>query len=191
MDKNKKELIREAAIKIMAREGFYNTKASWIAEEAGIAVGTIYNYFNSKEEILEYIFLIELKKRAGFISNIKKEKISIINKLERFLELHFQEIKNNPELGKILVREKEFPRNDGRDHIGKYLKEIPGEIGVMIQKGLDEGELKKCNPEIIGASIFGSIQGIVEKTINNNELELLDQAAEEIVDLLKNGLQKG
>ena len=40
---NKKEIIREAAIKVMAKKGFYNTKTSEIANEADVAVGTIYN----------------------------------------------------------------------------------------------------------------------------------------------------
>jgi len=52
----KKNLIRQAAIRAFSHKGFYNTRAEEIAREAGIAVGTIYNYFVSKEEILLSIF---------------------------------------------------------------------------------------------------------------------------------------
>ena len=45
----KQDLIRQAAIRIFSHKGFYNTCAEEIAREAGIAVGTIYNYFQSKE----------------------------------------------------------------------------------------------------------------------------------------------
>ena len=45
---DKKEIIRLAAIKVIAKEGFYNTKMSSIAEEAGIAIGTLYLYLKAK-----------------------------------------------------------------------------------------------------------------------------------------------
>lgn len=64
----KKELIRKSAIKIIARDGFYNANVKSIAEEAGIAVGTVYLYFKNKEDILDYIFCIENQKRADFIN---------------------------------------------------------------------------------------------------------------------------
>ena len=49
----KKELIRKYSIKVMAKEGYHNTKVQAIADEANISVGTIYNYFKNKKEILD------------------------------------------------------------------------------------------------------------------------------------------
>ena len=57
----KQDLIRQAAIRAFSHKGFYNTRAEEIAREAGIAVGTIYNYFASKEEILLSIFKEEFE----------------------------------------------------------------------------------------------------------------------------------
>ena len=82
---HKKELIRRAAIKVLSKQGFYNTKISQIAEEAGIAVGTIYNYFANKEAILDYIFEVELQKRLTILGKIAEDQTDLWSKMAFFL----------------------------------------------------------------------------------------------------------
>jgi len=53
---NKKDIIRLSATKIIAEEGFYKTRVQAIADDAEIAVGTVYIYFKDKDDILDYIF---------------------------------------------------------------------------------------------------------------------------------------
>jgi len=48
----KEELIKQAAIRVFASEGFHKARMEAIAREAGVAVGTIYNYFTGKEDVL-------------------------------------------------------------------------------------------------------------------------------------------
>jgi len=188
MEEDKKEIIRKAATHIMARKGFYNTKASQIAEEAGIAVGTIYNYFNSKDDILEYIFAVELKKRYNYLKQLNDKDLMVMEKIETFLIKHFQEIINSPDTGRILVREKDFPRKMNQDYIADYLTKLPAMIMKMLDEAIANREISECNTEIIAAFIFGAIQGIVEKAINNNNIDILNDAAGEIIKLLKKGL---
>ena len=184
----KKELIRRAAVEVIAENGFYITTISQIAAAADISVGTIYNYFEKKEEILEYIFKIELKKRISYIEEIRKKDISFWNKLKIFLEFHFSELTENLAVAKILVREKEFPRTEHSGDISNYMFKISDEIENMIQQAAQEDKLKIDHTEVIAALIFGGIQGIVEKGIKNNDPELFKNAPEEIIKLLKKGI---
>lgn len=186
MAEDKKELIRIAAIKTMARDGFYNTRAQKIAEEAGIAVGTIYNYFENKNDILDYIFAVEFKKRLAFLEQSSEKEGDFLAKMEYFLNLHFQEIKNNLDTGRILVKEKEFPRKEG-SAAADYLNTIPDQLEKMIENAIKKGEIRKCQSELVSVIIFGAIQGVVEKAINNRP-ELLDTAADEIIKLLRSGI---
>ena len=50
---DKRERILRAATKVFARKGFYATRVSEVAKAAGVADGTIYLYFKSKDELLE------------------------------------------------------------------------------------------------------------------------------------------
>jgi TetR/AcrR family fatty acid metabolism transcriptional regulator len=102
---NKKESIRNHAIKVIAREGFYRAKVKDIAEEAGIAAGTVYLYFSSKEDILDYIFLVEHQRRADFVNRlyIKNTPIDIV--IESFIKFNYDCFREEPETANVLYRE--------------------------------------------------------------------------------------
>ena len=53
---DKREAILRAAISVFAHNGYFNSKVADIAREAGVADGTVYLYFKSKEDILHSIF---------------------------------------------------------------------------------------------------------------------------------------
>ena len=50
-------MILDAAMRVFARQGFHHCRVSDVADEAGVAYGLVYHYFNSKEEILNTLFL--------------------------------------------------------------------------------------------------------------------------------------
>ena len=188
---DKKEIIRKAAIKVMSKKGFYNTKTSEVAEKANVAVGTIYNYFKNKEDILDYIFRYELEKRMKNLKKIKQKDLDFWEKIESFLQFHFKEVKENMALGQILVREKKFPEKEGSDSINKYLTLIPEIMENEIKAAIKRGEINEAyDPEINANIIFGAIQGIVEKAIKKEDKSMLANAPEELVRLLRNGLIK-
>ncbi len=188
MTNEKKELIRQAAVKVIAREGFYNTKISKIADEADVAVGTIYNYFNSKDEILEYIFEMEFEKRINYLKKLDSKELTIYEKLTMFIEKHFQEIKNNLDTAQILVREKEFPKTSDFSSILSYLNAIPTLLESMLEEAIEKGEIREQNPTIIAGLIFGALQGVVEKALRTNNIEILENAEKEVLNFLKKGL---
>lgn len=186
---DKKELIRRAAIKVMAREGYFNTRPAEIAEAAGIAVGTIYNYFSSKDEILEYIFSIEFEKRIKLLRGIREKGDNLWDRLELFLTGHFQEIKDNLDVGKILVREKGSSRQKDNAAINSYLNKIPEGLQGLLDEAVERGEIRGCDTRIAAAMVFGAIQGVVEKAINSNDFAILEAAPKEILQSLEKGLK--
>lgn len=102
---DKKELIRKSALKVIARNGFHDAKVKTIADEAGIAAGTVYLYFNNKEDILDYIFYVEHKKRVDFINDLYNKKEPVDNIIDAFLEFHFNCFINEPDTAKVLMKE--------------------------------------------------------------------------------------
>src|SRR5438128_7915544 len=89
---DKREAILRAAIKVFAGKGYFNSKVADIAGEAGIADGTVYLYFKSKDEILHSIFD---RAMAEFIAEGKKELAAIDEpaaKLTRIAELHLEKL---------------------------------------------------------------------------------------------------
>src|SRR5213595_2589520 len=89
---DKREAILRAAIKVFARKGYFNSKVADIAGEAGIADGTVYLYFKSKDEILHLIFNHAME---VFIAEGKRELSQLLkpeDKLRRIAELHLERL---------------------------------------------------------------------------------------------------
>src|SRR5690242_4180318 len=95
---DKREAILRAAVKVFARKGYFNSKVADVAGEAGIADGTVYLYFKSKDEILHSIFN---KAMEVFISESRRELAGLEkpeDKLRRIAELHFQRLGTDRDL---------------------------------------------------------------------------------------------
>lgn len=192
MGDSKREIIRKAAIEVIAREGFHRATSDKIAAEAGIAVGTIYYYFQNKEDILAYIFQQEFEKRSLVLEELRKSSMHPLLKIRNKLNYHFQQVKDDDKVTKIILREKHLPFSipGGVRKFGG----IPKFIEDVLEEGVKSGQLRMCNPEILSMAIFGIIEGVVgryilEKDLNpQHSTDILDQAVDEISDLLWKGL---
>jgi AcrR family transcriptional regulator len=60
---DKRQAILDAAIRVIARSGLHDTPISAIAREAGVAAGTLYLYFSSKEAMINALYLEVLEER--------------------------------------------------------------------------------------------------------------------------------
>src|SRR3982074_2100546 len=91
-DPDKPQQIIEAAVRVFARQGYFNSRVSDIAREAGIAAGTIYLYFKTKEDILITLFR---EKMAAFEASLRRAiagEPDAVAKVRRLVQLHFQKL---------------------------------------------------------------------------------------------------
>jgi TetR/AcrR family fatty acid metabolism transcriptional regulator len=58
---DKHQRILDAAIKVFAQKGFFQSKVAEIAREAGVADGTVYLYFKNKDDLLVSIFEVKMR----------------------------------------------------------------------------------------------------------------------------------
>lgn len=192
MGKIKKELIREAAIEVIAENGFHDATIEKIATKAKVAVGTVYNYFQNKEGILDYIFQVECEKRISFLEKLTLEDINPLDKIRKIMAFHFSELKQNPNMAKVILKERSFNKQDKMSNIRQYEK-LPDYIRQIIQDGINKSLIRKCNAQILSVALFGSIEALMTQFIIENEQngisDIFDLAADEIWELLKMGLR--
>lgn len=189
---NKQELIRKTAVRVIAQNGFHNTTTDQIAHEAGIAVGTIYNYFRSKADILEHIFAVEFEKRVQFFGSVRYSDINTLDKIRFLLQAHFAEIAKDPEVGQILVRERRYGEKSEIDGLTRFLQGIPEQLASLLEEGIEGGEVRECDTLIVGSSLFGAIQAVVSRAVFEADEELrmaiLTKAPDEIMGMLVRGV---
>lgn len=157
----KEELIALSAMNIFAKVGFHVAKVQQIANSAGVAVGTIYNYFKSKEEILNYILEKEYMKRIDFLRNCKEDNLNTVEIIQNYLAFNLDIIKENPRIAKVLAQEADYPGGN----IGNRAIELKGLTNDMmmqlISDGQNKGEIRKIDVNILAQIIRMSINGII------------------------------
>src|ERR671939_503365 len=88
-DSDKHQQIIEAAVRVFARNGYYNSRVSDIAREAGVASGTIYLYFKTKDEILVTLFREKMAEWVAQVREAIAAEHDPLARLRRIVTLHF------------------------------------------------------------------------------------------------------
>src|SRR5580692_2635315 len=84
---DKRERILNAAVRVFAKKGFHATRVSEVAKAAGVADGTIYLYFKSKEQLLVSLFEDRIERLLTFLRTALPTATTASDKLRRIIEL--------------------------------------------------------------------------------------------------------
>lgn len=169
MNKTKRKIF-ETSMKLFAEKGYDATSIEEITAKVGVAKGTLYYHFSSKEEIFNFLIeegmnllknSINLKvdKQKRYIDKIRAIvliQIKIIVKYENFMTIVLSEIWGNSQRSKTCK---------------KYLDEYLEIVKNIVIKGIELGEIKKYNPDILTSEIFGlACASLLEK--KNSDLKI-------------------
>ncbi|RKD31926.1 TetR/AcrR family transcriptional regulator [Thermohalobacter berrensis] len=187
----KKELIRQCAIEVISEKGYHNTTIKMIADKANVAVGTIYNYFKNKDEIIDYIFRVEHDKRVKFLKDIEDNNKHISEKISKFLDFHFEQLKENPKVGKVLIQESMMPNRRSIEGVKKFLNDLPIIFTSMLKKAKERNEIRELNYELVSHVIFHAIRGAVYRVESTNDiLKDYEMTKKEVLQFILKGIEK-
>ena len=150
--------IIRAATKIFAKKGFYQAKISEIAREAGVADGTIYIYFQNKDDILICLFEEQMKDVLDNMVDQVSRLEDPAKKLERFALAHLKLIEQNKDMAEIIQVEVR--------QSSKFMKEYKNEkfiqyldlIADIIRQGQEKGVFRKdVIPGVAKRAFFGAL----------------------------------
>ncbi len=191
---NKEELIRQAAIRVFAREGFHRARMETIAHEAGVAVGTIYNYFESKDDVLLAVFEAEFEEQISFFEGLQESGLSIPEQIAQILQGHFSLLRERTELAQVLLQERFNPGEGFKGKLSDFHRKVVERIEALIQEGIDQGWVRSCDPRIIAPALFAVVQSIGSWEMIHTERvvqELFQTAPTELADFIWKGLKRG
>src|ERR1043165_3717981 len=102
---DKRRLILDAAIRVFARQGFHATRVSDIADEAGVAYGLVYHYFDSKDQVLNELFVERWSLLLAAIEEVDTRKIPSREKLDAVAGFIIDSYRHDPQLMKVIIIE--------------------------------------------------------------------------------------
>ncbi|MFN2172470.1 MAG: TetR/AcrR family transcriptional regulator [Candidatus Promineifilaceae bacterium] len=146
----RRQLIIDAAIEIIAEQGFQKTTIKQIATRAGIADGTIYNYFKNKDGILEGIIARLSEGEAADMSLAGAEHTDFSDFVEMFVNARMDEIDGRFQILKAVFPEMiTNPELAGRLYNQLYAP-MYNVVKHYFQEMIDDGQIEEVDPALAG-----------------------------------------
>ncbi len=186
---DKREAILRAAIKVFAQKGYFNSKVADIAAEAGIADGTVYLYFKSKDEILHSVFD---RAMAEFIEEGKREIAQISEpseKLRRIARLHLERLGADRDMAIVFQIELRGSTKFMEEFSAAGFAEYLDIIRQTITEGQNQGVFRKdLKPVICAKILYGALDEMVTNWILSKNDYALAPLADEVLKMFFGGI---
>lgn len=160
-DPGKRERILDSAIKVFAEKGFGGSRVSDVARAAGVADGTIYLYFDSKDALLIAIFEEKMARVIASAEDEIKELSGPVERLRRFIRHHLEIVESHPELAEVMLVELRFSDKFLKEYEPKLLWRYMTLLSGIIADGQATGIFRKdVPPSLAAGAIFGALDEV-------------------------------
>ncbi|MUK86930.1 TetR family transcriptional regulator [Ornithinibacillus sp. L9] len=188
-NKPKYKLIIDAAVEVIAENGYHASQVSKIAKKAGVADGTIYLYFKNKEDILVSVFDEKMGQFIDQIITAINQKENANEKLLTLIQMHFSQLAEDHHLAIVTQLELRQSNIDLRLQINKVLKPYLSLIDSIIQEGIEQKLFRDdLNRKLVRQMIFGTLDETVTNWVMKEEKYDLVGLAPSVHALITNGL---
>ena len=191
---DKRRIILDAAVRVFARQGFHTCRVSDIADEAGVAYGLVYHYFQSKDEVLDTLFLERWDVLLEAIREVDASDEPARDKLHAIAGFIIESYRHDPDLMKVIIVEVTRAANSfGAAHLGK-ITEAYGQISGIVAQAQQRGEFRdSVSPEFAAMAFYGAIEqvltGWIFGTLDEGD-DAYERAKDYVVETICDGLRR-
>jgi TetR/AcrR family transcriptional regulator, fatty acid metabolism regulator protein len=187
----KRDAILKAATQVFARRGFFQSQVADVARAAGIAAGTVYLYFRSKDELLVSIFERTMRETLAegeaAIAEVKDPR----ERLRRIARLHLERMGRDRDLAVVFQVELRQSTKFMERFSSTYLRDYLGIIRDTIAEGQRTGAFRPdFNPTLAAKAVFGALDEMATNWILTQRQYPLAAQADEVIDLFLNGVSR-
>lgn len=189
-EKPKYKQIIDAAVIVIAENGYHQAQVSKIAKQAGVADGTIYLYFKNKEDILISIFEDKMAVFINRLQVIVDRNETASEKLQKMIESHFKVQTDNKHLGIVTQLELRQSNIEVRAKINAILKGYLDLIDEILRQGVNAGDFRAdMDIRLARQCIFGTIDEVTTSWVMKDQKFDLLALAPKVYELLLNGIK--
>ena len=192
----RRESIIQAAIEVFSKKGFQAATISEIAQRAGVAEGSIYQYFKNKEDLF---FSIPIEKTKEFRTQLELHLEGIsgaFNKIRKFVWYFLHFFTANPEYGRLLMLEMRVSKSFVKTDTYEFLKKSVSHVLGIIAEGQEEGVIRKdTDVYILRHLVLGILEHIVTRwLLKGGKYDLLEhhqEVSQLVIDAMRNPMCPG
>ncbi len=189
---DKRERILRAAVKVFAKKGFYASRVSEIAKAAGVADGTIYLYFDGKDDLLESLFEDRMERLFTVLRAELAKHPTARARLRTLIELQLGLLEGQRELAEVITvnlrQSTRLLRQYGSRRFVEYLELM----AAVVADGQRGGEFRDdLSPRVLARALFGALDGIaLTWALGDARAGGLEKAASQLASVMLQGLAR-
>lgn len=181
--------ILEAAVKVFAEQGFYQSTISQIAREAGVADGTIYLYFKNKDDILVQFFTYKTKLVFDRFREEVDKADNCFDKLRNLVRRHLEEFQNDRNMAVLYQAETHQNSRLVEEQIKEMSKLYLDIVSEIVEQGQEEGRIRKdVYVSLVKRFILGGVDEVINTWLHSGGKYNLVSMADPLVDLFIRGI---
>lgn len=171
MNKTKRKIF-ETSMRLFAEKGYDATSIEDITATVGVAKGTLYYHFSSKEEIFNFLIEEGIKLLQNSV-DIKTTKLdNYIDKLKAVILIQVKIVNKYEDFITILLSQ--FYGKESRNQMcQKYVYEYISKIEKIVEEGMQVGQIKKGNVKIIASEIYALIASTLVYKMKNQDIDVI------------------
>jgi uroporphyrinogen-III synthase len=187
--KIKREKIIDAAAELFSRKNYHEVMMEDVAKLVSVAKGTVYNYFNSKEDLYFSIMQNRLERLTSILKDRTRSEGSTIGALRAFVISLYSFMMMNKSFFLIFRKETLNGEQKFCDNLITMENEIKNIFRDIIFNGITEGLFREIKDDFAVDLILGSIYGTVYRAIENKYSEdKIFQEKQKLYDFILHGL---
>ncbi len=157
---DKRRHLLDAAVRVFARKGFHASRVSDIAEEAGVAHGLLYHYFESRDQVLEAVFHENWSVLLARIASVEETDEPAAEQIRHIAAIVLRTWLHLPDVVRVVIRE--FGRSpELAERIGELTQPIEA-VQRVIARGIERGEFRRdIDPRFAATVVYGSIDELL------------------------------
>jgi len=186
---NKYHRILEAAVKVFARQGFYQSTIAQIAKEAGVADGTIYLYFKNKDDILVQFFSYRTKQVFERFRAEVKIADNSLDKLRNLIRRHLTEFQRDRDMAVVYQVETHQNSRLAESQIREMSVMYQDLVSEIVELGQQEGSIRKdLYVGLVKRFILGAVDEVINTWLHSEKEYDLVSMADPLVELFVRGI---
>ncbi|MEZ5291399.1 MAG: TetR/AcrR family transcriptional regulator C-terminal domain-containing protein [Vicinamibacterales bacterium] len=189
---DKRDAIMRAATRVFAQHGFFNAQVADVARAAGVAAGTVYLYFRSKDDLLVSLFERTMRDAIAEGRAALAGACDPRDRLARIARLHLERLGRDRDLAVVFQVELRQSTKFMERFSSSYVREYLGLIREAIESGQSAGLFRRDISATTAAKIFfGALDEMATNWMLSRRRYPLEADADTVVDLFLNGVGGG
>lgn len=188
----KQELILQAALEVVTEKGCHEASIEEIAERAGVAKGTVYLYFRSKDSLLAALFRRGIEGMGAAIKEKVDSEVSPVKQIEALIKEHATQTYRHIGFAKVLMSQSDLvtlPKEFRQELMSSYQQYFTFVHGIL-KRGQALGVLAEFDAAIMARSIAGSINHAIFAFDKADPAADLDAVIATLTKLVTSGIVK-